>query len=98
MLGGAESSEALVKVLPIGVEALRSWHGDPRPVEFLQSVQQHWPVFLLQNVLSNVNRIVRGHTHNLRVVGTVVDLAEGEPIRHFGPAALVPIWKDVSGV
>ena len=53
---------------------------------------------LLQHVTPDVDQVVRRHAQDVRVVGCVVDLAEGETVRDFGPAALVAVGEDMGGV
>jgi hypothetical protein len=45
-----------------------------------------------------VHGVVWRDAEDPHIVGTVVDLAHGEPVGHLGKPAFVPIGKDVRGI
>jgi hypothetical protein len=52
----------------------------------LQPVEQHWTVFLLQDVTANLNDIIWPDTKELPVEGGMVQFAQGQAIGNHGIA------------
>ena len=63
----------------------------------LQTMEQHWPVFLVQERLSNNNVVVALDAQETRIECGVVKLAERETIGD-SRLTLLTIREDVSGI
>ena len=77
----------------------------PRPrqknlvaVDPFQPVQKHRPVLFIQDLLPDLDDVVRPDTDELPIEGGVVQLAEREPILHSRLAARLRVRNDVGGV
>jgi hypothetical protein len=67
-------------------------------VEVLQTVQQHRAVDLEEDVLPDLDRVVRPDAQEICIEGCVVKFAQGEAVGHNGSASRVPVGKDVGGI
>src|SRR5699024_12295451 len=77
-----ELGEAPGEALPAGgVPAARGWMQRP-PVHLLQAVAQHRPVGLGEQVQGDLHPVVGADAEHVLVIGTVVDLAQREPVVH----------------
>ena len=90
-LGSSESVEALREIVPVRIVNFRTWQRNASAVQFLQAVQQHRPVLLIEHIGPDVDREVGVHAEDVRVVGAVVDGAQRqatgnrpEQLRWFG--------------
>jgi len=67
-------------------------------MELLKTVLKHRPVVLVQDVLPQMNAVLRIHTQDADVICAVVDPAESEAVRDFRSASLIPVRENVSCV
>lgn len=67
-------------------------------VQALEAVPQHRTVLLTQQVGTNVNDAPGSHPQEQAVEGCVMDLAEGEAIRHYRVSGGVLVGDDVGGI
>jgi hypothetical protein len=68
------------------------------PVKALKAVNQHWAVLLIENVLADLDDVVRPDPNYVPVEGGVVERAQREAVRDRWHAAWVRIRHDVGGV
>ena len=73
-------------------------HSQGLSVEVLEAVTQHRSVDLLKHAAVDVHDEVRADTHDVSIVGRVVDLAESKAIAHDRVSAWKPVSDDVSSV
>ena len=83
-----ESCVADLEQLGIGGIADGPRAMDASPMESLEAVQRHRAIVLVQDVTADLDDAVRVHTNEILVIGGVVKLAEREPVRNGGLAAL----------
>ena len=71
---------------------------DSLVVDCLEAVEQHRAVDLDQDVAPDLDRIVRPDTHDVGVEGSMVNLAEGQAVRHDGLPGRVTVREYVGGI
>jgi len=64
----------------------------------LKAVEEHGAVLLFQDIVSDLDDIVRPYPDHETVKGRVVQLAEGNAVTHNGIAVGFPILDDVRRV
>ncbi len=64
-------------------------------IYLLQSMQEHWTIVFAQDIIPNLNNTVGANSENIRVIGSMMQLAEGYSIRDHRVAARMPIRKDM---
>src|SRR5438105_1202497 len=67
-------------------------------MQFLQAMQQHGSVVLLQHVAPNVHTVVWIYAEDVAIERTVVHPAQGQAIRHLRSATLILVGQDMSGI
>lgn len=67
-------------------------------VPALKSVDEHWPINLLQDILPNLDHVVRCDAHDVRVKSRVMQFAEGNAVGDYSVAGRVRITDDVRSV
>src|SRR2546425_13373608 len=71
---------------------------EPLIVAVLKTVNEQRPVFLVEDVLADLDHEIRKDSQNVGVKGRVVELAQGQAVRHPGLTFRVPVRKNVGGV
>ena len=71
---------------------------DPLTVHALQSVQEHRSVGLLTDVLAHDHLVIGTNADEVPIEGRMVQLAQGQAVRHDRLAALIRVGDDVGGV
>ena len=64
----------------------------------LKSVEQHWPIFFFQDIVTNFDDIVGPYPDHETVKGRVVEFAEGNTVTHNGITVGFSIGDDVRRV
>ncbi len=67
-------------------------------MHLLEAMAKHRPVDLGEYVATDLGHVVRTDTKDVRVVGRMVDLAQGKPVRHDWVTTQMVIGKDVGRV
>ena len=65
---------------------------------FLQSVAEHRAILLSEDVTANLDDQIGSYAEDVAVEGCMVDLAQGQTVRHYGLAERIGIRNDVRGV
>ena len=68
---------------------------DPRPIKLLQAVPEHGTISLLENPSAYVHRVVRADAQDVSIVGSMVDLAEGEAVLNYWDASSFVVGNDM---
>jgi hypothetical protein len=76
-------------------QEIRTWPSGPLPGKFdsrvvdpLKSVLQGWPVYLLEDIASNLNKEVRANSNDVLIKGSVVYRAHRHSVRNDGLASI----------
>ena len=94
-LGRLEPLESLGEIIPIGTLGFLSRDADHPTSHFLYPMLKHRPVYLGENILTNVDPSIGIDADDIQIICCVVDLAERQAIRDHWLTARVTIGQDV---
>ena len=95
--GRPEPLEPLGEVVGVGVEEGVAGDAEAFAVHVFQAGVEHRAVVFGQDVVTDVDDAIGGDAEDVVRMADRMDLAEGEAVGDFGPAAFVPIGEDVGG-
>ena len=67
-------------------------------MQSLQSMLQNGTVFLFQNILADLDNVIRGYADNKGVVSGMMQLAQRQSIINRGLTLGHIVWNDMSGI
>jgi hypothetical protein len=82
----------------VGPEGRTVGQANPGVVKFLESVEQHGAVLLLQNLPSHFDAVIRPYGKELAVVCRVMELAQREAVGNDGFPAGLAVGDDMSRI
>ena len=88
-------------VQPLGIRAISlpsRDHSKLGPVELLDPMLQHRAIDFVEYVVVDGDNPFGADSQNVAVVRSVVDLAQGQPVRRDWLALRLPVLDDVSGI
>jgi hypothetical protein len=96
--GVPEELEPLGEELTVRPEIFAPRNDQLRPLEPLQPMQQHWSVFLTQDIFSDLDPQIRPDPQHLAVERGVVERTQRQSIRNEWQTARMSVGQNMRGV
>ena len=93
----SESLVSPVKEIRIGSRLIGSRHIDALPMQSLEAVHQHGPVFFIKDIPAHLNHIIRCYSEEVLVKSGVMQFAQADPVTDNGLALGLSIRDDMRG-